>query len=85
MLKYCGQLRRQRAVLYEILLPGEARSVAFQTEVLRVAVSGKSVRDALHGEVGGVSAQELTALWRQVEALKETAAVPDPTPLWTCC
>jgi len=45
----------------------------------------RALRDALHGEVGGVSAPELTALWGQVEVLKETAAVPDPTPLWTCC
>jgi Fe-S oxidoreductase len=45
----------------------------------------RALRDALHAEVGGVSAQELTALWRQVDALKETSAVPNPTPLWTCC
>ena len=45
----------------------------------------RALRDALHGEVGGVSAQEVTALWRQVEALRETSAAPNPTPLWTCC
>ena len=45
----------------------------------------RALREALHGEVGGVAAQELTALWRRVEALKETTAAPDPTPLWTCC
>jgi anaerobic magnesium-protoporphyrin IX monomethyl ester cyclase len=45
----------------------------------------RALRDALHAEVGGVSAQKLTALWRQVEALKETSATPNPTPLWTCC
>jgi anaerobic magnesium-protoporphyrin IX monomethyl ester cyclase len=45
----------------------------------------RALRDALHGEVGDVSAPELAALWRQVEALKETSAVPSPTPLWTCC
>jgi anaerobic magnesium-protoporphyrin IX monomethyl ester cyclase len=45
----------------------------------------RALRDALHGEVGGSAAPELTALWRQVEALKESSAVPSPTPLWTCC
>jgi hypothetical protein len=45
----------------------------------------RALRDALHGEVEGAAPQQLSALWRQVEALKETTAVPDPTPLWTCC
>src|SRR6202011_5175323 len=31
----------------------------------------RALRDALHAEVGGVSAQKQTALWGQVEALKE--------------
>ncbi len=52
---------------------------AYRSELYR------ALRDALHAEVGGSSAQDLTALWRQVEALKETSAVPNPTPLWTCC
>ena len=45
----------------------------------------RALRDALHGEVAGARGQELAALWRQVEALKETSAMPNPTPLWTCC
>ena len=45
----------------------------------------RALRDALHAEVGGVSAQKLTALWGQVEALNKTSATPNPTPLWTCC
>jgi anaerobic magnesium-protoporphyrin IX monomethyl ester cyclase len=45
----------------------------------------RAIRDALHGEVGGASPQEVSALWRQVEVLNSTSAAPHPTPLWTCC
>jgi anaerobic magnesium-protoporphyrin IX monomethyl ester cyclase len=45
----------------------------------------RALRDALHGEVAGARGQELAALWRQVESLEETSAMPNPTPLWTCC
>jgi anaerobic magnesium-protoporphyrin IX monomethyl ester cyclase len=45
----------------------------------------RALRDALHAEVAGARGQELAVLWRQVEALKETCAAPNPTPLWTCC
>jgi anaerobic magnesium-protoporphyrin IX monomethyl ester cyclase len=45
----------------------------------------RALRDALHKEVGGASALELSDLWRQVEALTSTGAAPDSTPLWTCC
>jgi len=29
--------------------------------------------------------EELNHLWRRVESLERTCAMPDPTPLWTCC
>ena len=45
----------------------------------------RALRDALHAQVEGAREQELTALWRQVEALEKTSATANPTPLWTCC
>jgi len=52
---------------------------AYRTEFYR------ALRDALHREVGGAEVGELEALWRRVESLERTCAMPDPTPLWTCC
>jgi anaerobic magnesium-protoporphyrin IX monomethyl ester cyclase len=45
----------------------------------------RALRDALHREVAGATGDELSGLWRQVEALEKTCATPNPTPLWTCC
>jgi anaerobic magnesium-protoporphyrin IX monomethyl ester cyclase len=45
----------------------------------------RALRDALHREVEGAHEQELSALWRRVEALEKTSATPNPTPLWTFC
>lgn len=52
---------------------------AYRTEFYR------ALRDALHREVGGAEVGELEDLWRRVESLEQTCAMPDPTPLWTCC
>jgi anaerobic magnesium-protoporphyrin IX monomethyl ester cyclase len=52
---------------------------AYSTEFYR------ALRDALHREVSGGADSELSDLWRQVEALERTCAMPNPTPLWTCC
>jgi anaerobic magnesium-protoporphyrin IX monomethyl ester cyclase len=45
----------------------------------------RALRDALHREMEGAREQELSALWREVEALEKTSATANPTPLWTCC
>jgi len=45
----------------------------------------RALRDALHAQVAGAREHELSALWRQVEALEKTSATANPTPLWTCC
>jgi anaerobic magnesium-protoporphyrin IX monomethyl ester cyclase len=52
---------------------------AYRTEFYR------ALRDALHREVGGADVTELEDLWRRVESLERTCAMPDPTPLWTFC
>lgn len=45
----------------------------------------RALRDALHGEVAGARGEELRALWLEVEALEKSCAIPNATPLWTCC
>jgi radical SAM superfamily enzyme YgiQ (UPF0313 family) len=45
----------------------------------------RALRDALHREVAGATGDELSGLWRHVEALEKSCATPNPTPLWTCC
>ena len=45
----------------------------------------RALRDALHAQVAGSHGQDLSALWREVEALEKTSATANPTPLWTSC
>ena len=54
-------------------------------DVLRLQVGAEDEEQQHRREAGSAHEQELSVLWRRVEALEKTSATPNPTPLWTFC